>query len=412
MSIKKLSVAALGISLASGASLAENVTSNGGLMVGSTDMPYWFKIGGVVKLDQRLFMGSKTAKGNEFRSGANIRDLGLDVEGGIAKDITYTLGFSFNSKDSKVDVEDAYLTYHGFAPRLTASIGQVNPGFCLENTSSSKWTPFMERSMASTAFGACPGLGVSVNKWDDNYSLAFSVTQPKQSGDPVDANGATVSRSDRWRTSARATYAPVLDGNKIVQLGVSGHIEDDGQAAARFKSHPEAKARNITEVLDTGRLRAKNHSALDFELSAQNGPMYAEAEYQVAYVKRAKTDGSKAHTNRFHGYHVQAAYVLTGESRAFKANSGTFGKITPKGDCGAWEVAGRYSFLSLNDNDIKGGRAHNATVGLNYYMNEHIRVAGEYTHSRLHPSANAVATLANQQNRSLGILGLRLQAVF
>ena len=392
--------------------LADEMGSAGGFFYGSKGSPYWFKLGGVLKLDQRYFKGNYKNKGNEFHGGGNIRDVGLTVDGGLGNQLSYTLGFAYDAKESKVNIEDAYLTYSGFGENFTASIGQVNPGFCVESTSSSKWTPFLERSMPTVAFSACPGLGVSINKWDKNYSFIMSITQPKIGYKAKDVNGneTTTKKSDHWQTTARLTYAPYIEGNRIIQLGLSGHYKDNGTDTIRFKTPPEAKARNITEVIDTGYFISKNQKTVDFELSIQNGPLYGEIEYQKAFAKR----DADLPSVKFHGYHVQAAYVLTGEARTFKASNGTFGQVKPATEGGAWEIAARHSFINLNDKRLQGGSGRNTSFGVNYYLNNNIRISGEYTYSIQHPSQMPLPkiTLSNKDKRKLHIVGLRVQAVF
>ncbi|MGB7344340.1 MAG: porin [Pirellulaceae bacterium] len=85
----------------------------------------------------------------------------------------------------------------------------------------------------------------------------------------------------------------------------------------------------------------------------------------------------------FHGGYFHIAYMLTGEHMPYKRSSGTIDRIKPfenffmvdkcdgcrGGGLGAWQVALRYSYLDLTDNDIRGGVENNVTGGLVWYMN-------------------------------------------
>jgi phosphate-selective porin OprO and OprP len=72
--------------------------------------------------------------------------------------------------------------------------------------------------------------------------------------------------------------------------------------------------------------------------------------------------------------------VLTGEQRKYNPVTGSYGGINPKDPVewgtpgwGAWEVAARYSQITLNDLNVLGGELRNTTVGANWYVNSNIR---------------------------------------
>jgi phosphate-selective porin OprO and OprP len=73
---------------------------------------------------------------------------------------------------------------------------------------------------------------------------------------------------------------------------------------------------------------------------------------------------------------VSGSWVLTGESRGYKAGSIT--GVTPAHDWGALEVAVRYATLDLDDGAVMGGREHDWTVGVNWYLSTHFKLQANY----------------------------------
>lgn len=409
------------------------VASDGGLQVGSTDAPYWFNLSGVLKLDERVYMGNTqtTASGlgnlGTYMGGAFIRDMGLTLEGGVGENLSYNIGLDFEASSNQAKVDTAYITYTGFKcllPNLSFAVGQVSPGFCLSCADSSKWIPFMERSMGTNVFGPQPGMGANANTYNDNYSATIAATQQPKSGTSIkNVYGQNIRTHDLWQGSGRFTFAPISEAGRVLQIGLSAHIQEYANTGLQFRANPEMRSGNSTSLLNTttfytdsqsntgpGKqlmISALNQKTVDIEMLGIRGPWSGELEYQKAYIARGTVDGVKQGNNlSFSGFHAQASYVLTGQGRSLKKSNGTLNKPTLNGRS-AWEVSARYSFISLDDQDINGGRAYNTTASLSWYANNNIRVIGEYVYSLQRRQFETYA-----DNRHVSGLGARLQLVF
>jgi phosphate-selective porin OprO/OprP len=400
---------AVGLGIVSSLSAYAAEPNYKGFMYGSKTDPYWAALNGALKLDERLFLGNKRG---DLHSGASIREFSLNFSGGMGRDISIALGTSFDAKKSKVDVEDAYVTYSGykgFGENFDISIGKVNSSFCLENHSSGKWIPFLERSSVTTAFRPDAGLGVSVNHWRDDHSINATITQPAPNDKTTDEKGNDVKHSDRLQFNARGTKAYFFEKNKLIQGGIFGHFKDDGHNGLEFSTPPEAKARHSTNMLlktttNSGqKIKANSHYTIGAEFLGQDGPLSGEVEYQYTKVNRdrAQLGGNL----NFKGYRSNINYVLTGESRIFKSNNGTLGQVIPNNDSGAWEISGRYDYLNLNDKNVVGGAAHHIGVATTWYANYNFSVTGEYIRSKIDRSFTL-------EKLKINTLGARLQLVF
>ena len=114
--MKKKHLVLLLISLSSLFNISSIFASNdieapGGLKFGGKDNPYSFEISGTIKFDQGAFMDNAASKGSEFYNGANFRDFELDLNGGLGKDLSYSIITNYDATNSKVKLDDAYLTH-------------------------------------------------------------------------------------------------------------------------------------------------------------------------------------------------------------------------------------------------------------------------------------------------------------
>jgi phosphate-selective porin OprO/OprP len=94
----------------------------------------------------------------------------------------------------------------------------------------------------------------------------------------------------------------------------------------------------------------------------------------------------------FKGFHAQVGWFLTGESKPYRTNSGTFDRLRPltkfakgnplkKKNGGAWELVGRLSRIDLTSGLVEGGELTNISGALSWYINATSRIELNYIYA-------------------------------
>lgn len=355
---------------------------------------YAFKFRGQIAADAAFFNVDKGT--NDYNDGTQLRRARLGIDGTIQKDWLYRLEIDVgsasrdDSASGEIDVKDAYLQYKGLEEHTTITIGQHKTPNTLEQAISSSDTLFTEIPLFVEAFtnrttaGGDYKAGVSAKYSDVNWTATLGVFGENYSingGGNSGGTATTVYKDEGWGPAARLTWVPVNGVTETLHLGVSGYWRDTGgrTTGLRFRTGPEVSV-DSTRLVDTGNIAANDYSFAGAELAGQYGPIYLQSEYGRTDVDRVT--GSDV---SFDGGYVGASWVITGENREYK--DGAFARIKPKnafslakGGWGAWEVAGRYSTLDLNDGNIAGGKETNYSLGLNWYPNNYLRFLVDYVH--------------------------------
>ena len=461
-----LTLAGLGAVVCTGAVAANNmqVKSEGGIMIyNPSDSAYWFSVGGRLSLDETVFSGGRLDKTNQFASGGNLRRALLKFAGGVGDYISYNLTLDFarpnltqsgqfdgrGTNGGSVDFEDAYVNvsseYTGAIGVTNLRFGQFTPPTSIDdwgNYGTNNDTMFLESALATSAF-AIPSKVYGV--WFDAtaidmFMFSASVFQPKQNnynGSNNPPNGAAnnnnnnygdTGRSDRLGAALRLTFAPVHTADTVYHFGVMGRYQSMNNAVQSnpigqynlFQTGPEARARQTGQLVSTGPIRGRSYNIVNGEALAVFGPATLEGEIYQAIVQRVPTGaapldiGTTRGNPRFHGWHIEAAYVLTGEHRVYDFGTGTLRNPKPCDKMGAWEIAARYSFVNMVDKNIYGGSEHNTTLGLNWFVNEHVKLSANYIRANIYanPNIQTNANVPSSNKRQLDIVGLRLAVAF
>lgn len=331
-----------------------------------------FGVGGRLHLDAAWY-------GDDFRdlgNGTKVRRSRIFVKGILFKDWVFKGQYDF--ANNGVSVKDAYIAYHGF-DSSAITLGHFKESFSLENMTSSRFITFMEEALPN-AFAPGRNLGIQYMTHGDNWTFAMGAFGEDVGDERNDDEG--------YGFSSRITYAPWYEKKRALHFGMAGAFRepDEESGAKGFDSRPES---NITPVklLDTGDITGTLHyTTLGLETALVRGPLSLQGELMWVRVNRETLANPD-----FYGGYAYASWFLTGESRKYSPINGKFGRVYPRknlgeGGIGAWELAVRYSFLDLNDGDIRGGEMSNITVGLNWYANPRIRFMANFIQVNTDPN--------------------------
>lgn len=352
------------------------------------------------------------------QNGVNARRARIGVVGTFAGDWDYNLIFDMGgSQDgpSTSSLENAFLTYKGIK-NLYIEGGYLDVPYTLDEATSSNNIMFMERASSQTvatniASGdARSAFGMRTNS--DWWWLGAYATGPTA--------GANHSNRPQYGATARGVVVPINNQNGSLLLGADAQfLFDTGgvngtNTLSSFSDRIEFRIDPGTNALLNANpflTNVKGVQVFSGEAAGQIGSFYAQGEYFDYRVNQL----NGLPDLHFNGGYAQASYVVTGESRKYNPVTGSYGGINPKnpasyegGGWGAWEIAGRYSQMTLNDLNVLGGELKNTTLGVNWYVNSNIRFMFNWVHGSVAKSNAAGANIGAHYDT----YGMRTQIAF
>ena len=372
---------------------------------------------------------SNTAQYKDLSTGSVFRRAFFGVEGKAFNDFWYELRFNGGgSQNEATALSIARIAYTGI-PHVRINVGMIEPAYSLEGTTSSGQLMFMERpsidAIATGSYGGGDGRrGVEVAYQyenlllpGDNFVLTGAFTGSTSGSTTGHGNGG-----EPTQYLGRLSYRFWSDGVSNAVLGVSGAQANTLRNTASTATNalfslgdtPEIRVDN-TKLVTTGNINARQSTMYAFDASANFENFYLAGEYasfQVDRLASAAPDASVQDHPTFSGWFLEGSWILTGETKVYNVNATNNeigGWAGPKvanpfslegNSWGAWELVARYSTANLNWNQnlatgIRGGDQKIATVGVNWYLNNVVRL-GLY---------GEIVNVGQDMN----IIGLRLQ---
>lgn len=386
-------------------------------------------------------------------SGENVRRARIGILGKFFGDWNYALVYDFGGSSDGFGgtaagslpgggvsgVENAYLSYTGLRPfggKMAIEGGIMDLPWTLAESMSSNDILFMERpssNVIATSIAAGDFRSAFGSRWwNDTFWAGAYVTGPTtgqiHSYSSVTPNGMT----EQYGVVARAAGQVISGPDYSFHLG--GNFEDliqparntvTGAQTLSLSDRPELRI-DPTTLISTGAIaNASSAQVYGIEAAATYGSFFFQGEYYWYNVERGANTGLPpfgARSLKFQGGYAEASYVLTGERHKYNPASASYGGITPArpfswqaGSWGAWEIAGRFSTVDLNDQlataaGIAGGRQNITTAALNWYVSGNVRFMLNYLHGDIARQASATSTV--NAGSKFDAVGFRTQVAF
>ncbi|MEH3103613.1 MAG: porin [Sphingomonas phyllosphaerae] len=342
----------------------------------SADGIYTFKPRGRILTDVSSTFGSKYNGRNITTTG--MRALRLGLEGGVGTHFFYQFESDFS--ENEVDIVTAFIGWRNrIRPGLDYDVraGHLFNDRGFEGSTGSDSTPFMERTVVSTAIipqRGFYGVGIMPRVFWKSGHASLTLT-----GDRIDGNQAT---NDSRTMLARAHWNPIKSERSVLHVGLWGFDEALSSAATTLTRNTVIGGRfNGALRVSTGALLGgRSTTGYGAELGGYIGPVWLMGE---AGERRARLDAGRPDFVS-KAWSVSGGWFLTGDLPPYNPRLGSFGQprvLKPifEGGPGAIELTARYENLDYTSL-LTGGRGWAATVGANWYLNSFTRLQFNWVH--------------------------------
>lgn len=329
-----------------------------------------------LNLDGRIMIDSGNVikgKNSKLKDELSIRRAWLGTSGKFNDDWFYRGLFGFEDED--ISLVDVFVGYKGIK-NSEILVGNLVENSGLDGYTANLVSPFMERSDAFTTFRRMRRLGISYNYYHDNKIA----TRLGFFGSGVGDNAKLVDKGES--VSGRIYGLAFNDEEKYHNLHLGFNFSyRNPQSQNRGLRYQSVGNANVleTNILDSGFIRqVDDYQNYGLEARYQKGSFSAIGEYFKTVVNR------KTSNLNFDSAYVQMSYFVTGHKYRYNFNLGGLTEVVDQK--GAVELAARYSKVDLNYRDVVGGKSNSYDLGINYYVNNNVKLMLNYIYSDLQNS--------------------------
>lgn len=353
-------------------------------------------LGGVTRLNTGFFHQDAPTRAlvGTADDGITFRTTRLWAKGQLSPDVGFQTELDF-AQPGRPNFQNAYLELQNLWGSNVLRLGRWKQPFSLETQTSIRFLNFIERA---TLFSMVPfrrtGLGLLGKAPDGRSTWGLSAFRAAD-----DNFGNDTGETGGFALAARGTHLFVdsENGAELLHVGGAYHYNDPVGDRVRFSTAPEfvlgSNTRgNTPAFVDTGSLVADHSDLWGAEVAWVHHALSIQGEYARAHVQQLLGLPDVA----FPAGYVFVSYFLTGEHRQYSRTLGAFDRQSVHspfesrrgGGAGAFELTARYSFIDLEDQNVRGRTMNDFTAGVNWHINDHSKII--VNHVRAHLENNDV----------------------
>lgn len=314
----------------------------------------------------------KAALGEKLNGGTEFRRVRLGARGTLYGNVDFKSEIDF--AEGEVEFADVFMELKNCSFG-SFRVGHFDEPTGLDRLTSSRFVTFVERNLVAEAFAPGRNTGMSFQGTAAEDTVAWSLGMFRDAdgaGNDVDNE-----KKGEYNITGRISGRPVIqdDGATFLHLGAWLSLRDYSNDEVRFRARPSVHLG--PRFVDTSTISgARDGNVWGLEAAWNSGPFCIQGEYA-----KASPDIEGGSDPSFDAFSVEASYFLTGESKAYDKNKGSFDRPKVKknygdGDgAGAWQLGLRYDTIDLEDGGIDGGQMDVLTFGVNWYLNPNTRVS-------------------------------------
>ena len=292
--------------------------------------------------------------------------------------------FDMDLANGLIELKDALVRYTGI-PDLELQVGNFKENFSLQRNTSSRYIQFMERPMVCSALAPSRHIGINA-KYAKNWFWASAGLFGQTVAGAEEWTNVADNNKDYGRSSGYSLTTKVVLRPLFMLENAGLHIG----AAYSYRTMPidvavtdygtyRASARNSTSInrkkyVDTNNLSGFDHNNL---WTVEIAGHWKGLRYEAAYIGdnvHFAADAKDPLTKNFGGWYAQAGYLLFGGSQRYDASGAKYTKVKYGRKWGDIELCGRYEYVNLNCDNVLGGSAEAFAAGLNFWMNNNVRI--------------------------------------
>lgn len=333
---------------------------------------------------------------DEIDGESRIATARLEFNGSYTEDYWYYFRVDFQDNGSGSGdsaVEWAALGFSNLPIVQNLLVGLQMPTYGLDVWANYPRHRLMLEPSLVNAFFHGPLLGITAYDVDMEHKLSWALGIARDTTEEASEGLQAVDKGeDDFFLHGRFSFLPSYSelGRHMIHLGVSGALIKPQDDTLVWGIWPEVYTDDVElyplAIIDN----AKKSMIGVLEFRYVEGPFWMQSDYFYN-----KTERDTADDLTFSSFYVEAGYFLTGHQTLFSPLA-INGQVLPTpatnrklGQWGAWEIQARYSQLDLRSKEFQGGatalgdgaEVTNYTLGLNWFINQHIKIGINYVHS-------------------------------